>query len=1188
MLVVDDGPDDATRAPSPSATARATSRTTAPRGLNAARNTGIDATDRRPARASSTTTSRCRPGWLAALLARRRAAAPRRRRLHRPDPRPLRGPPLSDVRPRGAADHVPRPRRRPTATRARAGARTWPCAAARSSASGASTSAARLYGDEEEWQARWRAAGGRIRYVAAAALDHRRAGDDARLRSLARAAYRRGQASRRFDAFKGTAPSLARELRVLAGCARPRPAPALLQRRRADRPLASGACASALAAPAAAAPRRRPTTSCPARAGRSAGARGTLLRAARRAARRSRGRSARGAAARARGRARARRAGACSCSASSAPAGSWTPRAPSCGASRHEVAIAHGGAGRARQVREPQRAARRARPAERLDWLLVVDDDVVLPRGFLDRFLHVAERAGLRLAQPAHRLHSHAAWPVTRRRAGARRARDALRRDRAGHGVPRATRSRRCCRSRTCAWAGAWTPTGRAVAREHGWPIGDRRRDADPPHARRSAARYAREAAIAEARAFLAGRPYVRARRGPHAGGAPVSVPMKVAVVAEFYPRAADPVLGVWAHRQALAARDAGADVRVLVLHRPMPPLRDRAAATPPRATAARALAPAAARDARRHRGRLRALPRAAAAARLRRWGAGRRRRSRSRLRRLRRASRSTSSTPTTPCPPARPCAARGMRRAARRLRPRRRRLPHRRRAIAAGAARGARARSARARLVLANSAGIERACRALGARAHARRAPRHRPAAEPAPRRPARADARRPSATSSPASATPTSLRALWLLRDRHPTLRYLVIGDGPERDGARAARRRARRRRPRRVRRPARPHDEALERARDARAVRDADRPTRRSASPTSRRWPAGCPAIGAPRRARARGDRARRRRHALVPPGDVEALAERDRRAARRPATAARARRRGARDRRARVHVGALRARDGRRLRGRAAMSAPARPVRHQPRAARPRRRVRGAARARRRSSSRCSAGARTTPPAASSDPGVPHRHVDQREVHALAASGRYRAVVAARPAASRCPPRGSARAAPACRSCCGARCGRTRARPRTSPAAPLHARPVPRRRRGRRLRPARRRLRARAAARATCTIAPQAVDNAFWCGAGRRPAPPAPFSVAVRRPRRAGQRARAVLLDAWRASGLRAARRARPRRRGSRSRRLAARRGPSPGRAAREVRNFSPARTFGHTVDPRRATSASRGGSSPTRP
>ncbi|HEX2085221.1 MAG TPA: glycosyltransferase [Solirubrobacteraceae bacterium] len=50
---------------------------------------------------------------------------------------------------------------------------------------------------------------------------------------------------------------------------------------------------------------------------------------------------------------------------------------------------------------------------------------------------------------------------------------------------------------------------------------------------------------------------------------------MRVAVVAEFYPREEDPVLGVWAHRQALAARDAGADVRVFVLHRLVPPRAD-------------------------------------------------------------------------------------------------------------------------------------------------------------------------------------------------------------------------------------------------------------------------------------------------------------------------------------------------------------------------------------------------------------------------------------------------------------------------------------------------------------------------------------------------------------------------------------------------------------------------------------
>ncbi len=54
---------------------------------------------------------------------------------------------------------------------------------------------------------------------------------------------------------------------------------------------------------------------------------------------------------------------------------------------------------------------------------------------------------------------------------------------------------------------------------------------------------------------------------------------MRVAVVAEFYPRRHDPVLGVWAHRQALAARDAGAEVTVFVLHRLVPPRRDPVAA---------------------------------------------------------------------------------------------------------------------------------------------------------------------------------------------------------------------------------------------------------------------------------------------------------------------------------------------------------------------------------------------------------------------------------------------------------------------------------------------------------------------------------------------------------------------------------------------------------------------------------
>jgi teichuronic acid biosynthesis glycosyltransferase TuaC len=46
---------------------------------------------------------------------------------------------------------------------------------------------------------------------------------------------------------------------------------------------------------------------------------------------------------------------------------------------------------------------------------------------------------------------------------------------------------------------------------------------------------------------------------------------VRVCVVAEYYPRPDDPVSGVWAHRQALAVRGAGADVRVLVLDRRLP-----------------------------------------------------------------------------------------------------------------------------------------------------------------------------------------------------------------------------------------------------------------------------------------------------------------------------------------------------------------------------------------------------------------------------------------------------------------------------------------------------------------------------------------------------------------------------------------------------------------------------------------
>jgi teichuronic acid biosynthesis glycosyltransferase TuaC len=48
---------------------------------------------------------------------------------------------------------------------------------------------------------------------------------------------------------------------------------------------------------------------------------------------------------------------------------------------------------------------------------------------------------------------------------------------------------------------------------------------------------------------------------------------MRVLVVTEYYPRSSDPVRGIWVHRQTVATRTAGAEVRVLVLHRPLPPL---------------------------------------------------------------------------------------------------------------------------------------------------------------------------------------------------------------------------------------------------------------------------------------------------------------------------------------------------------------------------------------------------------------------------------------------------------------------------------------------------------------------------------------------------------------------------------------------------------------------------------------
>ncbi|MGH2867354.1 MAG: glycosyltransferase family 2 protein [Solirubrobacteraceae bacterium] len=73
-------------------------------------------------------------------------------------------------------------------------------------------------GDEEDWELRFTAAGGRIRYLAAAGIDHRRSAADSALPVLARAAYEQGQEARRHDVRVHKARPLRNELRILAGC----------------------------------------------------------------------------------------------------------------------------------------------------------------------------------------------------------------------------------------------------------------------------------------------------------------------------------------------------------------------------------------------------------------------------------------------------------------------------------------------------------------------------------------------------------------------------------------------------------------------------------------------------------------------------------------------------------------------------------------------------------------------------------------------------------------------------------------------------------------------------------------------------------------------------------------------------------------------------------------------------------
>jgi hypothetical protein len=177
--------------------------------------------------------------------------------------------------------------------------------------------------------------------------------------------------------------------------------------------------------------------------------------------------------------------------------------------SRHDVEVATcpvGGRGKFENLN----ALLDAHPLADRDWLLALDDDVALPRGFLDAFLFLAERFELKLAQPAHRRRSHAAWRVTRRRGGSV-AREtgfveigpvcAFHRDTFGTLLPYP--QLRAGWGLDSHWA--------ALAREQGWRIGVI--DATPIRhvVRPIADSYRRADAVAEAQAFLAERPYVTA-----------------------------------------------------------------------------------------------------------------------------------------------------------------------------------------------------------------------------------------------------------------------------------------------------------------------------------------------------------------------------------------------------------------------------------------------------------------------------------------------------------------------------------------------------------------------------------------------------------------------------------------------------------------------------------------------------
>jgi teichuronic acid biosynthesis glycosyltransferase TuaC len=340
---------------------------------------------------------------------------------------------------------------------------------------------------------------------------------------------------------------------------------------------------------------------------------------------------------------------------------------------------------------------------------------------------------------------------------------------------------------------------------------------------------------------------------------------MRVLVVAEFYPRVADPALGIWAHRQALAARDAGADVRVVVLHRPIAPaskFRDR--------DAWRAVLQQPARQERdgldvRYL-KFVSPPRGRSYAQ---WGAFAAPGLALELRRLRREF----PYDLVHAHYAVPAADAVLR--TRETKPlvisehggdvfHTARLP-------GGRARVAKAFGA-ARIVLANSMGIERACRELGA--HSTRVVHLGTDLTPMERRPPERPTLVTVGQLIARKRQADVLRAMWVLRERRPDLRYRLIGDGPERDSLALLARQLELSDRVEFTGPL-PHEEALRRGRDASVF---VMPSTDEAFGVAyvEAMAAGLPAIGArgepgPEDIASLGHGMR-----LVPPGDPEALA------------------------------------------------------------------------------------------------------------------------------------------------------------------------------------------------------------------------------------------------------------------------------------------------------------------------